>query len=82
MLDSRAQSHCDDISMEESLKFSTTLVRFYQQQQRQEQLLRQQQQQRQQQVMQQQQQYYVNENENCDDEDVGEDQEHRKLVYQ
>ena len=52
-MDSRAQSHCDDISMEESWEFSTTLVRFYQQQQRQEQLLRQQQQQqRQQQVMQ------------------------------
>ena len=63
----RPQSHGDAISMENSLELSTTLVRFYQRQQQQEQLLQQQQQ-----IMQQPQQYYINENQNCDDEDLDE----------
>ena len=56
--------------MENSLELSTTVVRFYQQQQQQEQLLQQQQQQ--QQINQQPQQCYLNENQNCDDEDLDE----------
>ena len=67
MVGSRKQSHGDAISMENSFELSTTLVRFYQQQQQQEQLLLQQQQQQQQQ-----QQYFINENQNCDDEDLDE----------
>ena len=70
MAGSRPQSHGDAISMENSLELSTTVVRFYQQQQQQEQLLQQQQQQ--QQINQQPQQYYINENQNCDDEDLDE----------
>ena len=59
--------------MENSLKLSTTVVRFYQQQQQQEKLLQQQQkQQQQQQINQQPQQYYKNENQNCDEEDLDE----------
>ena len=67
MTGSRPQSHGDATSMENSSELSTTLVRFYQQQQQQEQLLLQQQQQQQQQ-----QQYFINENQNCDDEDLDE----------
>ena len=70
MAESRPQSHGDAISMENSLELSTTVVRFYQQQQQQEQLLQQQQQQ--QQINQQPQQCYLNENQNCDDEDLDE----------
>ena len=71
MAESRPQSHIDAISMENSLKLSTTLVCFYQQQQQQEQLLQQQQQQQQQQQIDQQpQQYYISENQNCDDKDL------------
>ena len=70
MAGSRPQSHGDAISMENSLELSTTVVRFYQQQQQQEQLLQQQQQQ--QQINQQPQQCYLNENQNCDDEDLDE----------
>ena len=70
MAGSRPQSHGDAISMENSLELSTTVVRFYQQQQQQEQLLQQQQQQ--QQINQQPQQYYINENQNCDEEDLDE----------
>ena len=72
MAESRPQSHGDAISMENSLELSTTVVRFYQQQQQQWQLLQQQQQQQQQQINQQPQQYYINENQNCDDEDLDE----------
>ena len=72
MAESRPQSHGDAISMENSLELSTTVVRFYQQQQQQGQLLQQQQQQQQQQINQQPQQYYINENQNCDDEDLDE----------
>ena len=72
MAGSRPQSHSDAISMENSLELSTTVVRFYQQQQQQGQLLQQQQQQQQQQINQQPQQYYINENQNCDDEDLDE----------
>ena len=71
MVGSRPQSHDDAISMENSLELSTTVVRFHQQQQQQGQLLQQQQQQ-QQQINQQPQQYYINENQNCDDEDLDE----------
>ena len=71
MAGSRPKSHGDAISMENSLELSTTVVRFYQQQQLQGQLLQQQQQQQQQQkINQQPQQYYINENQNCDDEDL------------
>ena len=73
MAGSRPQSHGDAISMENSLELSTTVVRFYQQQQLQGQLLRRQQQQQQQQqqkIDQQPQHYYINENQNCDDEDL------------
>ena len=70
MAESRPQSHGDAISIENSLELSTTLVCLYQQQQQQEQLLQQQQQQ--QQINQQPQQYYINENQNCDDEDLDE----------
>ena len=70
MAGSRPQSHGNAISMENSLELSTTLVCLYQQQQQQEQLLQQQQQQ--QQINQQPQQYYINENQNCDDEDLDE----------
>ena len=70
MADSRPQSHCNAINMENSLELSTTtLVRFYQQQQEQEQLLQQQQQQ---QINQRAQHYYINENQNCDYEDLDE----------
>ena len=69
MAGSRPQSHGDAISMENSLELSTTVVRFYQQQQQQGQLLQQQQQQ---QINQQPQQHYINENQNCDDEDLDE----------
>ena len=69
MAGSRPQSHGDAISMENSLELSTTVVRFYQQQQQQEQLLQQQQQQ---QINQQPQQCYLNENKNCDDQDLDE----------
>ena len=55
--------------MENSLELSTTLVCLYQQQQ-QEQLLQQQQQQ--QQINQQPQQCCLNENQNCDDQDLDE----------
>ena len=72
MAGSRPQSHGDAISMENSLKLSTTRIRFYQQQEQQEQLLQQQQQQQQQQINQHQQQYHINENQNCDDEDLDE----------
>ena len=74
MAGSRPQSHGDAISMENSLELSTTVVRFHQQQQQQQQgqLLQQQQQQQQQQINQQPQQYYINENQNCDDEDLDE----------
>ena len=72
MAGSRPKSHGDAISMENSLELSTTVVRFYQQQQQQGQLLQQQQQQQQQQINQQPQQYYINENQNCDDEDLDE----------
>ena len=71
MAGSRPQSHGDAISMENSLELSTTVVRFHQQQQQQGQLLQQQQQQ-QQQINQQPQQYYINENQNCDEEDLDE----------
>ena len=71
MAGSRPKSHGDAISMENSLELSTTVVRFYQQQQQQGQLLQWQQQQ-QQQINQQPQQYYINENQNCDDEDLDE----------
>ena len=67
MAESRPQSHGDAISMENSLELSTTVL--YQQQQQQEQL---QQQQQQQQINQQPQQCYLNENQNCDDEDLDE----------
>ena len=73
MAGSRPQSHGDAISMENSLELSTTVVRVYQQQQQQGQPLQQQQQQQeQQQINQQPQQYYINENQNCDDEDLDE----------
>ena len=71
MAGSRPKSHGDAISMENSLELSTTVVRFYQQQQQQGQLLQWQQQQ-QQQINQQPQQYYINENQNCDEEDLDE----------
>ena len=67
---SKTHSLGNAISMENSLELSTTLVCLYQQQQQQEQLLQQQQQQ--QQINQQPQQYYINENQNCDDEDLDE----------
>ena len=70
MAGSRPQPHGDAVSMENSLELSTTLVCLYQEQQQQEQLLQQQQQQ--QQINQQPQQYYINENQNCDDEDLDE----------
>ena len=69
MVERRPQSHGDAINMENSLELSTTVARFYQQQQQQGQLLQQQQQQ---QVNQQPQQHYINENQNCDDEDLDE----------
>ena len=73
MAGSRPKSHGDAISMENSLELSTTVVRVYQQQQQQGQpLQQQQQQQQQQQINQQPQQYYINENQNCDDEDLDE----------
>ena len=65
MAGGQPQSHGDAVSMEDSLKLSATVVRFYQQQQQQEQLLQQQPQQQQQQ-----QQYYINGNQNCHDEDL------------
>ena len=49
MAGGQPQSHGDAVSMEDSLKLSATVVRFYQQQQQQEQLLQQQPQQQQQQ---------------------------------
>ena len=60
--------------MKNSLEWPITLARFYQQQQQQEQLLKQQQQQQQQQwqLMHPLQKYYINENQNCDDEDLDE----------
>ena len=70
MAGSRPQSRDNAITMENSLELSTTVVRFHQQQQGQ--LLQQQQQQQQQQINQQPQQYYINENQNCDDEDLDE----------
>ena len=71
MAGGQPQSHGDAVSMEDSLKLSATVVRFYQQQQQQEQLLHQQpQQQQQQQINQQSQQYYINGNQNCHDEDL------------
>ena len=70
MVGSRQQFHGDAISMENSLELSTTVVSFYQQQQQQGQLLQQQQQQ--QQINQQPQQHYINENQNCDEEDLDE----------
>ena len=70
MAGSQPQSLGNAISMENSLELSTTLVCLYQQQQQQEQLLQQQQQQ--QQINQQPQQCYLNENQNCDDEDLDE----------
>ena len=73
MAGSRPQSHGDAISTENSLQLSTTVLSFYQQHQQQGQLLQQQQQQQQQQqINQQPQQYYINENQNCDDEDLDE----------
>ena len=69
MAGSRPESHGDDISMKNSLELSATLVCLQQQQQQQEQLLQQQQQQ---QINQQPQQCYLNENQNCDDEDLDE----------
>ena len=65
MARSQPQSHGDAISMENSLKLSTTVVRFYQQQQQQGQLLQQEQQ-----INQQPQTYYINENQNCDNKDL------------
>ena len=62
MAGSRSQSHSDAISMENSLELSTTVARFYQQQQ----------QLQQQQINQEPQQYCINENQNCDDEDLDE----------
>ena len=70
MAGSRPQSHGDAISMENSLKLSTTLVCLYQMQQQQEQLLQQQQQQLQ--INQQPEQRYLNENQNCDNEGLNE----------
>ena len=67
MVGRRSQSHGDAINMENSLELSTTVARFYQQQQQQGQLLQQQQQQ----ISQQPQEHYINENENCDDENLG-----------
>ena len=67
----RPQSNGNAINMENSLELSIAVVRFYQQQQQQGQLLQQQQQQ-QQQINQQPQQYHINENQNCDDEDIDE----------
>ena len=82
MAGSRPQSHGDAISMENSLELSTTVVRFYQQQQQQGQLLQQQQQQQQQQqINQQPQQYYINENQNCDDEDLDETNSKSHLCF-
>ena len=52
--------------MENSLELSATVARLYQQQQQQGQLLQQQQQQ----ISQQPQEHYINENENCDGEDL------------
>ena len=66
----RPQSNGNAINMENSLELSIAVVRFYQQQQQQGQLLQQQQQQ--QQINQQPQQYHINENQNCDDEDLDE----------
>ena len=65
MARSQPQSHGDAISMENSLKLPTTVVRFYQQQQQQGQLLQQEQQ-----INQQPQRYYINENQNCDNKDL------------
>ena len=65
MARSQPQSHGDAISMENSLELSTTVVRSYQQQQQQGQLLQQEQQ-----INQQPQRYYINENQNCDNEDL------------
>ena len=71
MAGSPLQSHRDAISMKNSLELSTTVACFYQQQQQQGQLLQQQQQQQQQQqIHQEPRQYYINENQNCDDEDL------------
>ena len=69
MTGSRPQSHDNGISLENSLELSITLVRFFQQQ---EELLQQQLQQQQQQIIQQPEQYYINENQNCEDEDLDE----------
>ena len=69
MAESRPQSHGIPISMENSLELSTTLLCLHKQQQEQEQLM---QQQEQQQINQQSQQCYLNENQNCDDEDLDE----------
>ena len=68
--------------MKNSLELSTTLARFYQQQQQQKQVLKQQQQQqqKQQQIMQQPQQYYVNENQNCNEENLDETNHVENLV--
>ena len=65
MARSQPQSHGNAISMENSLELSTTAVRSYQQQQQQGQLLQQEQQ-----INQQPQRYYINENQNCDNEDL------------
>ena len=83
MAGSRPQSHGNAINMENSLELSTTtLVRFYQQQQEQEQLLQQQQQQQQQQqINQQPQQYDINENQNCDNEDLDESNSKSQLSF-
>ena len=56
--------------MESSLELSLTVARFYQQQLQQGQLLQQQQQQ--QQINQQPQRYYINQNQNCDEENLDE----------
>ena len=73
MGESQPQSHGDVVSRENSLELSTTLVCFYEQQQQQKQLLQQQQQQQQQQqINRQPQQFYINENQNCNDEDLDE----------
>ena len=69
MVGSRSKFHGNAISMENSLELSTTLVCLYQQQQQQEKLLQQQQKQ---QINQQPQQCYLNENQNCDGNDLDE----------
>ena len=72
MAGSRPQFHGNAISMENRWELSINVISFYQQQQQQEQLLQQQQQQQQQQQINSHNSININENQNCENEDLDE----------